>query len=113
MGKLKALIGIALLAGMVYFFWNWIPVKMNNANFQDALDDIARRASYTALSDDDIKSIVIIKAKSMDIPLKENQITVFHETSGLGITVRYHVHLDLLVHPYDEDFTASSMNKRI
>src|SRR5262249_18190222 len=113
MGKLKALLGIAIIVGLFYFLWNWIPVKINNYQFQDALDDIARKASYTTRSDDDIKQMVIYKARSMDIAVKEDQVTVSHGPEGLGITVRYHVHLDLLIHPYDDDVTANSINKRI
>ncbi|MFI5104881.1 MAG: hypothetical protein ACHP79_08160 [Terriglobales bacterium] len=89
---------------------------MNNADFQDGLDDIARRVSYTGTSDDDIKQMVIAKGRTLEIPLKEDQITVTHGTTGLGITVRYHIHYDLVVQlPWlaDTDITANSLNKRI
>lgn len=116
MGKLKALIGLLLVAVLFYSLWKWIPVKMNNADFQDGLDDIARRVSYTGTSDDDIKQMVIAKGRTLEIPLKEDQITVTHGTTGLGITVRYHIHYDLVVQlPWlaDTDITANSLNKRI
>jgi hypothetical protein len=31
----------------------------------------------------------------------------------LGITVKYRIHVEMLVHPVDLDFTANSLNKRI
>jgi hypothetical protein len=113
MGKIKALIGLAVIVGGFYVAWNMIPPYFNHYNFQDSLDDIARRQSYTAAKDDDIKQMVIAKAKEMDIAVKEDQISVSRGGSTLGISVRYHVHVDMVVHPVDLDFTANSFNKRI
>jgi hypothetical protein len=114
MGKLKALLGILVIAALFYYAWNLVPVMFTNYQFQDELDDICRRASYLNTStDDDIKKLVVTKAKSMDLAVKEEQVTVSHGVGGLGITVHYHVHLDLLIHPYDSDVTANSLNKRI
>jgi hypothetical protein len=80
---------------------------------QDSLDDIARKNSYTSTSEDDIKKIVVIKAESEDIKLKEDQVFVTRTHDGLGISVKYRVHVDMVVHPVDIDFTANSLNKRI
>jgi hypothetical protein len=113
MGKLKALIGIAVVAALFYYSWNLIPLMFNNYQFQDALDDICRHVSYTAQGDDDIKKMVVDKAKTLDILIKEDQVTVSRGSTGLGITVHYHVHMDLLIKPYDSDVTANSLNKRI
>jgi hypothetical protein len=113
MGKIKALIGLAVILGGFYVAWNMIPPYFNHYNFQDSLDDIARKQSYTAAKEDDVKQLVIAKGKEMDIALKEDQITVSRAGSGLGISVRYHVHVDMVVHPVDLDFTANSFNKRI
>ncbi len=113
MGKLKALIGIAVVAGSFYVAWNMIPPYFNNYQLQDALDDIARKNSYTSISEDDIKKQVITKADSEDIKLKEEQIQVTRSRDGVAISVKYHVHVEMVVHPVDIDFTADSLNKRI
>ena len=113
MGKVKGLIGLVVIVGGFYVAWNLIPPYFNHYNFQDTLDDIARRNSYTTRTDDDLKQIVIAKAKEMDIAVKEDQITVSHQSATLGITVHYRVHVDMVVHPVDLDFTANSFNKRI
>jgi Domain of unknown function (DUF4845) len=113
LGKLKALLGIMVVVGAFYVAWNLIPPYFNNYQFQDALDDIARKNSYTASSDDDIKKAVIAKGEAEDIKLKEDQIVITRVRDMLGITVKYHIHVDMMVHPVDLDFTANSLNKRI
>lgn len=113
MGKIKALIGLTVIVGGFYVAFNMIPPYFNHYQFQDDLDDIARRNSYTVRNDDDVKQIVISKAKSEDIILKEDQIVVTRNGDGLAISVRYRVHVDMAIHPVDLDFTANSMNKRI
>ena len=90
-----------------------IPPYIHNYEFQDDLDDIARVNSYTRKTDDDIKALVIQKADNLGIKLKEETISVTRAGDGLGITVHYTVHVDLILHPIDLDFTANSLNKRI
>ena len=113
MGKVKALIGLLVVVTGFYVAWNMVPPYFNNYQLQDALDDIARKGSYTAQTDDDIKKAVIAKAETEDIKLREDQIVVSRVRDMLGITVKYRIHVDMVVHPVDLDFTANSLNKRI
>ena len=113
MGKVKGLIGLFVIASGFYVAWNMVPPYFNNYQFQDGLDDIARKSSYSAATDDDIKKLVIAKAEMEDIKLREDQIVVSHMRDVLGITVKYRIHVEMLVHPVDLDFTANSLNKRI
>lgn len=113
MGKIKGLVGLLLVAAGFYVAWNMIPPYFNNYQLQDTLDDIARRNSYLPTSDDDIKKIVITKAQDNNVKLKEDQIIVTRTYNGLGISVKYHIHVDMIFHPVDLDFAANSMNKRI
>lgn len=102
-----------IVVGSFYVAWNMIPPYFNNYQLQDALDDIARKNSYTTLTDDDIKKIVVTKADSENIKLREDQVVVTRTRDGLGISVKYRIHVDMIVHPVDLDFTANSLNKRI
>ena len=112
-GKIKGLIALLVLAAAVYAAWNVIPHLWNNYQFQDTLDDIVRRNSYTSVTDDGIKEIVINKAQADNIILKAEEITISHTVDGLGISVHYHVSVDLIVYTWSHDFVANSMNKRI
>ena len=113
MGKLKALIGITIVVGAFYVAWNMIPPYFNNYQLQDGLDDIARKTSYTSASDDEVKKLVIAKAETEDIHLKEEQVSVSRTRDGISISVKYRIHVDMIVHPVDLDFIANSINKRI
>ncbi|HWG40399.1 MAG TPA: DUF4845 domain-containing protein [Candidatus Acidoferrales bacterium] len=113
MAKLKGFIAIGVVVAAFYVAWNVIPPYFNNYQFQDALDDIARKNTYTTISDDDIKKMVVTKADTEDIKLREDQVTVTRKGDGLGISVKYQIHVDMVVHPVDLNFTANSLNKRI
>jgi len=57
--------------------------------------------------------MVIKKAEEEDIALKEDEVTVSRGGNGLGISVKYRIHIEMMVHPVDVDFAANSYNKRI
>ncbi|HEY6306745.1 MAG TPA: hypothetical protein VI488_09860 [Candidatus Angelobacter sp.] len=114
MGKLKALVGVLVVFGGFFYAWNMIPPYFHRSQFQDELDDIARRASYSSISEDDLKRMVIIKAQTDDLPpLKEDQITVVKGAGTVSISVHYRVHVDMIVYQTDLDFIANSHNKVI
>ena len=113
MGKIKGLIGLLVIAAGFYVAWNLIPPYFHNYQLQDDLDDVARRNTYTASTDDDIRQMVIKKAQNNDIALRQEQVVVSRGENGLAISVKYRVHVEMMVHPMDIDFTANSFNKRI
>ncbi|HKW74104.1 MAG TPA: hypothetical protein VJN64_01140 [Terriglobales bacterium] len=113
MGKIKGLIGLLVIAGGFYVAWSLIPPYFYNYQFQDDLDDVARRVSYMSIPDDDVKQMVIRKAQQEEITLKEDQIAITHNGATIGITVKYSIHVDMAVHPVDLAFTTNSFNKRI
>lgn len=113
MGKIKGLIGLAVIAGGFYVAWSLIPPYFYNYQFQDDLDDVARRVSYVSIDDDQVKQMVIRKAQQEEITLKEDQISITRNGATIGITVKYNVHVDMAVHPVDLTFTTNSFNKRI
>jgi len=113
MGKIKGVIGLLVVVALFYTAWNMIPPYFNNYQFQDALDEVARRNSYTTVPDDGLKEIVVTKAQSYNITLKPEQVVVSHTENGLGFSVHYRIHVDMIIHPVDLDFTANSINKRI
>lgn len=113
MGKLKALLALVILVGGIYVGYELIPPYFHRYEFQDDLDDIARLNSYSHKSDDEVRAIVIKRASDLNIPLKEDQIAITRSNDGLGISVRYRIHVDMVVYPVDLDFTANSINKRL
>lgn len=85
--------GLALMVLMASGFAGsrlMLPV-FHNYEFQDALNDIARRHSYTQITDDDIRALVIQQAAKLDIRLDERQIVVTRGPDGLSLEARYTV----------------------
>jgi len=113
MGKIKGLLGLLLVVSGFYVAWTMVPPWFHNTQLQDDLDDVARRNSYTAATEEDIKKMVVMKAANDDVVLKEDQVTVTRTPQGVGITVKYRVHIDLIVREWDWDLSANSLNKRI
>jgi hypothetical protein len=114
MGKLKAFIGVMVVVAGFYYAWNMIPPYFHRSQFQDELDDIARRATYSPMTEDDVKQLVMRKAVADELPpLKEDQIAVAKSPTGLTISVHYTVHIDMIVYQTDLDLTANSHNKII
>lgn len=111
--KVKGFIFLLIVAIGVYIAWNMIPPYFNKAQFQDDLDDIVRHTTYNPLPEDQVKEIVIKKALTRDIHLQESQISLSHIGTAVAITVHYSVHVDMVVHPVDLDFTVDSHNKMI
>ena len=112
MGKLKGLIALLIVVGGFYVGWMMIPPYFHKYEFQDDLDEIARRNSYTHKTDEEVRASVIQQAGTRDIALREEQVNITRNMDGIGISVRYHVHVDMVMHPVDLDFTVNSMNKR-
>jgi hypothetical protein len=111
--KVRGIIVLLVIATGIYVGWNLFPPYFNKFQFQDDLDDIVRRASYTAIPEDDLKQAVIKKAQARDIVIKENQVTLSHIGTTVAITVHYSVHVDMVVHPVDLEFTVDSHNKAL
>jgi hypothetical protein len=112
--RARLAIFLLVVAGAVYVGWNMIPPRFHNSQLQEDLDDIVRRVTYaSAIGDDDIKKMVVAKAATEDIVLKEDQITIARGGMGLAISVHYRVHVDMIVYQTDLDFVANSRNKSI
>lgn len=111
--KVKGIIFLIIVASGFYVAWNMIPPYFNKYQFQDDLDDIVRRTTYSNTPEDQIKDLVIKKAFARDIRLQENQVSLSRVGASVAITVRYSVHVDMIVHPVDLDFTVDSHNKMI
>jgi len=113
MEKLKGLIALLVVVALIYVAWSLIPAYWYNYQFKDDLDELARRLSYTNKSEEDIKDVVIKKAASDNVALSDDEVTVIKAGAEVSLTVKYRVHVDIIVHPVDLDFALVSYNKRI
>jgi len=97
MPKLKTILVMALIGGVIYCAAMIVPHYFDNYQFQDDLASIAKFDAPMAKSDDDIRALVMKKVKSYDLPITEEQINVTREEGGkIDIDAAYTVTVNLL-----------------
>ena len=113
MKTLRAIIGVVIVVGGVYYGYLLIPPYFNNYQLQDYIESEARINTYTVKPEQDIREGVAKQARNLDIPLRPEDITVQRGTGELLISCSYTVHVDLPGYPLDLKFAPSSKSKLI
>ncbi len=113
MKNLKALLGLGVVVAAFYVAWMVLPPYYAHYQFQDAVDNEAKTASYTTKSEDDIRESLAKTARGLDIPLRAEDIHVQRDGNEVSIWAEYQVHVDLPVHPLDLKFSPASKNRKI
>jgi predicted membrane protein len=112
-GRLKTIIWLAALASTIYVGFMVIPVLMNDYEFQDAMQTVARFASANRQTADDIKAALVKEAKSEDIPLQPEDIHVESQAGNVRISANYSVTVDLHVYQWTLNFNPSASNNAL
>lgn len=111
MKQIKATIGLALVVAAFYTAWMMIPPYYHQFQFQDAVSSEARLQSYTAKTEQEIRAIIMKKARENEIPIREEQVIVQRNGSEVNIDAKYTVNIDLPLYPLKLNFEATSRNK--
>lgn len=115
MGTLKAIVGFLIVIGVFYSAFQIVPPEMNNYSFQDDLREAAAIAGNSRQTDDDLRTVVMTKAKGHDIVLTPEQVTVTRiSTPGVNavyLAADYSVPVSLPGYELTLHFTPSSGNK--
>lgn len=116
MGSLKAIIGIVVVAAVVYAAFQVIPPELSNYSFQDDLRNIALSASANPRTTDQaLIDAVIRKAEEHQIPLSPEQVSVQHIGAvgmpAIYVAADYSVPVTLPGYSFKLHFTPSSGNK--
>ena len=75
-GNLKAIIWTMILVAFVYAAVMVIPVLINEYEFQDSLQNIARFASVNRKNNEQVKQAVLEEAQKEDLPVQAEDIKV-------------------------------------
>jgi hypothetical protein len=116
MGTIKLILGFAVVAGVIMGASQVIPPELANYSFQDDLREVAMAAGANPnKTDEDLRNVVLRKAKEHNIELEPRQVTVQRITSpGMSaayLAVDYSVPVNLPGYSFDLHFTPSSGNK--
>jgi hypothetical protein len=113
MKTLKAFAGVALVVAGAYYGYLLIPPYFANYQLQDYIESETRLQTYTTKPEQDIRDGVVKQARSLDIPLGPEAVTVQRGVGDLQITCSYTVHVDLPGYPLDLKFAPGSKAKLI
>ena len=108
--RLKAVIWTTILAAFIYIAAMLLPVLVNEYQFQDSLQDIARFASVNHRSSEQIKQAVLDEAQKQDLPVEAEDIKVEGNAGNVHINVDYSVTIDLKVYQWTLNFHPTANN---
>jgi hypothetical protein len=116
MGTVKAIVGLLAIIGVIYCGLQIVPPELTDYSFQDDLRQVAVVGGASPnKTDEDIRTMVLSKAREHDIPLTGNQVTVQRiNTPGLSavyIAADYSVPVSLPGYSFNLHFTPTSGNK--
>src|SRR5579871_879932 len=108
--NVKAIVWTAILATFIYVTAMTVPVLVNEYQFQDSLQDIARFASVNRRSEAQIKQAVLDEAANQDLPVQPEDVKVEGSGGNVHINVDYSVTIDLKLYQWTLNFHPAANN---
>jgi hypothetical protein len=109
-GHFKAIIWLLAFAAFVYVMVKVVPVLVDNFQFQDGVQNIARFASATRQTPEQIRAAVLKEAQKDDVSIDEKDIKIDAVSGNVKIHVDYSVTVDLTVYQWTLNFHPSVGN---
>ena len=109
-GHLKAVVWTTILVAFIYVSAIVLPVLINEYQFQDSIQDIARFASVNRKSSEQIQKAVLDEAEKEDLPVEADDIKVQSNAGNIHINVDYSVTVDLKVYQWTLNFHPDASN---
>jgi cell division protein FtsL len=111
--RAKAIIWTLIFLSMIYVGIKVIPVLVTEYQFEDSIQEIARFASATRKSNEQIKQAVFDEAQKEDLPVTNDAIKVEGSAGNVRINVEYSVIVDLKVYQWTLLFHPATSNKAV
>jgi len=105
--RLGNLFALFLIVGGAYLSVKVLPSFMANYEFQNAVEQEARLSIYTGADIDDIRSHVMDKAKTLSLPISDDDVEIERSASSVHIVVNYDVPIQVPVKPFSLHFSAN------
>jgi hypothetical protein len=96
--------GIGVLACLGFFAARLAPYYIRNYEFQQYVEGVTQRVENREKSDDLLRTWMVEKAASLELPVKAENVQVKRSGEALRIDVRYVVRVDLPVYTVDLHF---------
>ena len=99
-----------ILAAFIYVAAMTLPVLVNEYQFQDSLQDIARFATVNHRTPEQIRQAVLDVAAKQELPVQADDIKVEGTGGNIHIAVDYSVTVDLKVYQWTLNFHPAAAN---
>ena len=108
--RLKATLWILALAIFVFVMVKVIPVLVDDFEFQDGVQTIARYATATRQTPEQIRAAILKEAEKDDVPIDAKDVKVQAVGGNVRINVDYSVIVDLTVYQLTLNFHPKISN---
>jgi cell division protein FtsL len=112
-GHLKAIVWSLILLALIYIAVKVIPVLVDEYQFQDSIQNVARFASANRQNNEQVKQEVVKVAEKQELPIQPDQIKVEGTSGNVHIHVDYSVTLDLKVYQWTLNFHPAADNSAL
>jgi hypothetical protein len=112
-GRLKAVVWTLILAACVYVSARVIPIYVNEYEFQDGMQTIARFATVNRQGPDQIRDAIFKEAEKAELPVRKEDIKVRASSGNVNIDVDYSVTVDLHVYQWTLNFHPTVTNNAL
>lgn len=109
-GHLKAVVWTSILVLFIYVAAMMLPVLINEYQFQDSIQNIARYASANRRGNDQVRQAVLDEAQKEDLPIQAQDIKVEGNAGNIHINVDYSVTVDLKFYQWTLNFHPAADN---
>ena len=109
-GHLKAIIWTLVIAACIYVTFKVLAALISDFEFQDGVQTIARFATATRQTPEQIRAAILKEAKNGDVPLDAEDVKVEAVNGNVRINVDYSVTVDLTVYQWTLNFHSKISN---
>lgn len=109
----SAILGLAVMGVAVFAAIRLLPPYITHYQLQDAVDNLARSATYSTITEPNLRRDVLKEARDLGLTLQDKQVVVQKDRSTVNIAIRYEVPVDLVARQVVLQFQASAGNRNI
>jgi uncharacterized protein DUF4845 len=112
-GSLSGIVSLVVLGCVIFLGIKLGPAYLSNYQLQDSISNLALIATYSPMSEEEIRRSVISRANTYGIDLEPKQVTVHKAAGTVVIVATYTVPVDLVVRRVEIQFEPSTSNRNI
>jgi hypothetical protein len=109
----SAILGLAIVVAVVFGAIRLLPPYIANYQFQDSIDNLARTATYSQVSEQDLRRQVMRQATDLGIQLDDRRVTVQKDRTTVNIQINYEVPVNLVARQVVLRFAPQAGNRNI